>query len=475
MTDKRDFIDLRDARTDALLPSRKHKDVHIAVALGPDTAQSLAGQAMAVTIGNLLPRIFNNLTFMGFDVDLIPNLSLCGQESLMAEVAHLCTNANPAVNLFSNNSGVKIDCLLGIGTDSYSVGGHRAPDVVIEADGWVCLINPHSTVRLKHESSNLLGPIFAACLGMAESLKIIEGFSPASRIHNGRLSLLDYKAGVSLPKLLDHNNQWPNSIDIGNILMVGAGAVGSSVAYLLRLIECTFNLDIVDEDTVDETNLSKSPLFFVDQLNQNKASVVATLLNDGVRRIARGHEMRYSDFSERFLKNRPPNALDIVLPLADIVEENGQVAENARYLVQQAYFPLMIHGTTCLDWGINVHRHIPFVDDCIMCRFPPEQFNARFTCGEEVTAGEKANSNAHFALPFQPLMAAIGVVGELVKLQLDDYPYGPNKVHLVSYGSPMHIVKGNHLPEKHCLCNRKEVAIHKKWNGKTKYDHLVPD
>ncbi len=471
MSGETGFIDNRDKRTDPILKSRNHKNSKVLIAVGSETGKTFPGQVMAITLANLLPRIFNHLGEISAQVILRPKLSLFNKTEFGEEFIQLVTSANPQATLYSNENTNSFDFVIGVGPDSQQMVS-RMLDVIVDADGWICLINPRKGIKLAHCSKNIAGPVFSACLGLSELIKHSAGYSEQSLIRNRALSLLDYSI-LDIEKLeAEKINSNYKPLKFGKILMVGAGGVGSSVAYLLNILDASFEIDIVDIDTVSDNNLSTSPLFFFEQFDHkaNKAVVLADRLNNGKNKTARSHAMKYSLFSKQ--NKRTSGQFDVVLPLADILNAENQI-ENARLQLQQGIYPFMIHGTTTPDWGINLHRHVPYMDDCIMCRFPSSRFNAKFSCGETIVVQDN-NQQDHLALPFQPLAAATLVVVELIRMALGLPLSDFNKVYIDTKGSLEMISRSKELQKKDCGYHDTPVKIYSMLNDKSKYISLIP-
>ncbi len=56
-------------------------------------------------------------------------------------------------------------------------------------------------------------------------------------------------------------NAMPEIVTAGNMLMVGAGSVGSSAVYCMRLVGIAGTMSIVDRDAVKVENFNRSPIF----------------------------------------------------------------------------------------------------------------------------------------------------------------------------------------------------------------------
>ena len=117
--------------------------------------------------------------------------------------------------------------------------------VFVNAAGWlagISLEKPFSILRTENESC--IGAIAAACFGVAQVFKIALGLPDDRLLRDGVFDVfgLDWTDGW---------NAGPSpATDIGRLLMVGSGSVGSSAVYCLQLAGVTGEITIVDKDVV---------------------------------------------------------------------------------------------------------------------------------------------------------------------------------------------------------------------------------
>jgi hypothetical protein len=145
-------------------------------------------------------------------------------------------------------------------------------------------------------------------------------------------------------------------------------------------------------------------------LQRNKAARCREFLVDtGMK--ADGFDRDYNEF--------PSNHEGLDLATPDIVlcfaNEN-----NIWNTIQQQYPPICFHATTSKSWGIHVGRHIPLVENCLVCTFQNYiQSEIAFKCAEAEIhphrglAGEPSNTAI---LPFLAPAAALVTLSELIKV-----------------------------------------------------------
>lgn len=116
--------------------------------------------------------------------------------------------------------------------------------------------------------ANPLGPVLAACVGTALAFRaaLREGSLPKV----SRISLFNLCAGPAA----DQGPRLPEAVDLGAILLVGCGAVGSAIASLLPMVRARCAVSAVDGDVVEISNLNRSPMFLLCDVGKPKAAVL---------------------------------------------------------------------------------------------------------------------------------------------------------------------------------------------------------
>lgn len=121
--------------------------------------------------------------------------------------------------------------------------------------------------------------------------------------------------------------------------------------------------------------------------------------------------------------------------------------------------------------GVNFGRHIPLVEDCLLCRYPEEPGDQTFACGTGAVPSPHAGKTVDAARPFLSPLAALLAVAEIAKLQLPEYPANHNYAYLDLKG-PLTLIPHVPLrPQPTCLC-RQQYRIFTIFNGGTRYAYL---
>lgn len=388
-----EFYLKRDQRTNEYLGAATllaPEPVHVSI--GEDAAFSRAGQVAAISLVNLLARVHRTVTLdlPSRNIPLLTGPDVEGEGDLPAHLLGVMRAADPCGSFSCSSFLPDRGIAIGLGKLSnractWFIGAHNAiailsrqPEAFAESDG------------------TLRGAGLSACLGSAALFRAQLGLETAPRV----LSAWNYEEGSRA----EEGPTSLNVLDVGRVLMVGGGAVGSCLAYWLQLFGVSGEWVVVDRDEVAIHNLNRSLLFTaVDSgwpygVAQAKCDVIARALSNVVPVPEWYDEYGSRDSSE----------FDAVLCLAN---DRG-----VRHLMSCRNYSLVLHATTGTNWLSQLHRHIAGMDDCAFCRVG-EILPVTFGCStSEVVspAGERSDA----ALPF--LSAASGLMLATLLQRLQD-------------------------------------------------------
>ncbi len=450
-----EFYALRDDRTSRCCDRATYQTASCAVAISRVAAATAAGQMMAVASANLLSRWCRRVTIVLPKAGALPALHQ-GKGDLPELILAQMKDADPFGDFEVREDGPgDAEFILAIGSDAGA--GARPTTIFINASGWLAAISRRGPVNLPPASDfNLLGAIAAACLGVAQLFKLALRMPSTQLPGHGVFDL--FNLGWSAD---ERQEPWPDGQSIGNILMVGAGSVGSAAAYCLRTTGLRGAMSVVDRDVVKIENFNRSPVFGHEVFGLGKATAVAQFLS-GSNLATTAVPVWWNDF----LGGRPRSSFDfdVWLPLANEF--------NVRQVMQHNVPPLMIHASTTRNWGVNHARHIPGRDDCLADRFPSEGVTAeQLTCSTAPI--QMAEREVDAALPFASMFAGLLVAADLVRALLPGYPQVPNFALLDWYGPLDAIQLADRRPRPGCpFCRDQSRSFHDRFNGGTRYRHL---
>ena len=203
--------------------------------------------------------------------------------------------------------------------------------VQINSFGWVSYVSCNSNVKtFSTDNENPVGAMGAACFGSAEVFKRIletNGCKKRSVTDHPKQACFSFKDY----SLFSDNKDFPRKIDIGKILLVGAGAVGSGFLYALSKIDkIQGDIVVLDHDGIDSTNLNRCLPYFVDDVDKPKASICERLSKDGLQ--ITGHAVEYDKFQIH----------EKEFPIIVSTVDNN----NTRYAIQHDLPKIIFHAAT---------------------------------------------------------------------------------------------------------------------------------
>lgn len=360
---------------------------------GPETAETAVGQAAVLSAVNMLARVHPAVTLAVPDVPLVVPCPTGGR-SLVEAGTGLAAAANPDVT---------VEVTEELRPDSLGVGlGADSPLASVYAGGarWTARTGS-APEEVTGDPSSVLGVGMAVGLACAWIFRTAVGL-PAIKARSTSLWTLAETGEVTGPSEC-------GPVDVGSVWMVGAGAVGSSLAWWLQYVGVAGPWTIIDGDPVDVTNLNRSlGLFAADagldgQPATPKAGAVAALIPG-----ASGEPRWWSEW----VGSDPPSP-DVVLPVANTFGVRPAVAAYGH--------PAVLHATTSPNWSAELHRHVIGADGCTACRLP--EAAPRFDCATAPSGGGDDGESGHdAALPFLSGSAGLVLLAGLLQLQHGHWP-----------------------------------------------------
>lgn len=381
----------RDRRSASYLGSVGLDPKPVAVSWGRDAAGTGWGQICVLALANLTARFARRAAFSG------PNSALrvknpFGGTSLAEAVMSTLRSVDPCGTWGQRVTGVE-SYKIGVGRDAAPSDHYVAPA------GWVAHVqeNPNDLPRSQDNSADALGASLCACLASANSFKRSLGLNQS--LFDGALSLWSLRYAD-----FDPGPPLPDSIDLGRVLVAGAGAVANSLVYWLQYSPIRAKWDVVDGDHVELHNTNRAMLFTPGDAgwpagpSKPKAMTLARYLQNATPHKAWVDELI-----------RMGDRWDLIVPLAN--------ERNARMWIQRTRPPLALHATTSENWWTQLFRHRPARDRCLICQFPdgdrPSPECATATVNPPAS-GPTIPADA--ALPFLSSGAGLMLLSDLLRL-----------------------------------------------------------
>lgn len=396
----------RDKRTDSLSQNNGHHKLIVDVIV-TNNIKEYETQIAAIVLINILSRWCRNINVTCEDEEiLLPNQA---NNTIVQYIEKMLLKNNPHGKFLINRTGeINPNITVFIGKPSIDC---KTPYVAIDLGGWECSCSYNSwgACNKSENSKNLLGASFAACLANAELFRFSQGIK--SETYTKWYSLLT----MDVSDTLISNNESFNDLDLGKLHVVGCGAIGSSFTYLLGLTNLQGNITFVDlDEKVEVHNTSSSLLFNIDDTSGKncKVNICTSYLTESKFDVT-PFNGDYKEFKYDILDAN--KSADVILCFAN--------DKNIWHTIQNLYPPTVFHATTSRSGGINIGRHIPLKDNCIVCTFyqitndtyVPKCAEAEIKVINQETKKEEVHPSI---LPFASPAAAILSLAELIKFKL---------------------------------------------------------
>jgi molybdopterin/thiamine biosynthesis adenylyltransferase len=440
----------RDHRTNACVDGVAYVGRRVSVTIDEEAAASYSGQVAFVLSVNLTARWCRRVRVqsprVAADSRLVHLVEV--PDHYLANVALAIAQAVDPFGDFAIGGAEGRDWIrLHVGAGSAPQEAYR-----IRGHGWQALAGNVVDGSKEPRGGEPLGAALASCIGVAWAFRAALGDSalPGSV----QLSLWNLRGG-------DAATHGPpvEAPELGEVLLIGCGAVGSSMAYLFPLVDIRGRVQPIDGDMVDATNLNRSPMFVFSDVARSKCDVVASYL----ARAGIAAEPTRAWFDEAVSRGLAFHARpDVVIPAAN--------DRDVRRLIQHQVPPLQVYGTTSRDWQAFLGRHIPLVEDCLACRFPSlAPAEPPLACGTgSIVTPTGAGASQDAALPFLSTAAGVLAVAELLKTATLAFPVNPNFACLDFRGPLSDFLLLQRGASVRCICEG-QGQIWNRLNGETRF------
>lgn len=341
-------------------------------------AATVGGQHTLWLLANLLARQFSVIQEIEICLPKVPlqtGIALFGAEenlpTTIARTVELVAGSTMRVRLTEDPS-VEVNAEIIVGLPKRLA---KAPfRVGVLGSGWNLFVGDSDCVPdIVPADRNPFGPYFAACIAAGEIFKWLRGLreNRGHYIKSLNLSLWDYAQYGTWTEL--PSGEWPLSLKLPPLYLIGAGAVGQAVAAALTASrELCGYATIIDGDQIEDTNLNRYLLAIQGDEQVWKSELLAKYLRAG------GFEVYpyCSDWPNyAYDSARPPQRNDLLALEAayryrlilSCVDTN-----RARHAIQRFWPEYLIGGST-LELGLSVaayDMHSPY--ECLMCSNPIE-------------------------------------------------------------------------------------------------------
>ncbi|MEK6974613.1 MAG: ThiF family adenylyltransferase [Nanoarchaeota archaeon] len=225
------------------------------------------------------------------------------------------------------------------------------------------------------------------------------------------------------------------------VLVVGAGALGN-FAVLAAALEGIGNIDVLDFDDVESTNLNRQILFY-DAVGKMKATALAERVKEIVPRVSiRGLVEKLDENTRYFQENHPDAILDCV--------DSFAVRAIINYFAVRNGIPLISGGTDPRSGQVVVYQ--PGQSACLDCRL-----------GVETALAEQRKASSCRYAPDPSVVMTNQIVGNMMigeAIKVLDEGYGEPVRKILKYDSTVPVRGGLVGSDESCKCSKPDV---KEW------------
>jgi hypothetical protein len=423
-------------------------DHPIHLKLSEEYGRRYDGQIAAIVAINLLARMTPSIALSVPDVDVVPSLPWAGMklQRLLLEIAFA---ADP-FGQFEPRELRNGDYALFFGRES--------SPATVHGSGWNAFIGRSASPVPDSAQINPIGPALAVITAIgrvfALQMQTIDGPYLFNAFNWRNLIVPDSEDPVFDPQF-DHGSLWT----------IGLGSVGTAALYFLSLATLRFSPTLFDMDEAKTLNLDRSPVFSASDagvLRKKVHAMEAYLRSIGI------HDVKSEPFpldqSEVWL-TRQAGTPDLIISAAN--------ERDVRYIIEQSAPPIQIYGTTGANWEASVIRHIPMVDACSCCLFPPGNPKPVVTCATDAVVNRSTGKVVDASLPFLSFGAGLMAAAEILKIAMPGYPFSPNRTTLYMHPSaPARLVSLPIRRRPECVCAGRSALVHARMIEGTKHQHL---
>lgn len=453
------FYAERDHRTQ-LEVNNLHQYVYtpIEIHIAPEFAEDLTVQRVALVAANLTARWARNVRVFVPRVQLATVLRVHNDERLDLRIKREMSEGDPFGNFEVGEITESSSASLRLNIGPFSAYPISNADYVIDATGWTVLGRRGGSAQdYRRDVAAAPAAALAAAIGAADLFKRAIGHPINEWLGQIKWCTWDHKLHSDV--LHCAHVAVPSTVELGDLLIAGVGAVGSALLYVLSLMPLRGHVTVLDRDLVEASNLNRSPLFTALDAAQSRSK---TDVARGLLRSLGIHvdavQGAWRDNSERLAER----GFDAWVSLTN---EDGAWAEVPFQLP-----PIVLHGTTTSGWGIGFGRHIPRVEDCTACRLPRPHTEFRGPCAAGEINSSDQQEPVRASLPFLSVASAALIATELLKLYFPSVSSLPNAVYAdFRFGLPA-LVATLIKPNVECRgCQMANLPLWSKRGGRSRY------
>ena len=146
----------------------------------------------------------------------------------------------------------------------------------LSSNGWSIYLSRKKPCPWRIFTRNLLSAIYIASLGVGEVFKLlVEDYASVEIIDDFIYDFITH-GKTNQPVI---NPLLPSYLDI-NLTLVGCGAIGQAIAFVLDQFELRGKITLIDPDIIDESNKQRYLLAFNENIGMSKTQFLSKYLMD---------------------------------------------------------------------------------------------------------------------------------------------------------------------------------------------------
>lgn len=312
----------------------------IAIVFDSPATESFEGKALLDLLTRLVSRLFPSITIV----------SLGGPANRVNHYRSLAKEINPNIEINRSLAGATRCLIVG----PAKVRASARTRIYLGSDNWLVKLSTTRPVEVGR-SRNPLGAGAAACLGMANVFRAIfhDELGGAALDKSVNFSLLDLDPRATTP-----TNSPLKDVDIGEVHLVGAGAIGNGFLWVLSQLECRGVLHVIDAETIELSNLQRYALTRADDEGKYKALLAGKWLQNRKLQVV-SHTASW----ETFMSERKDWKLERVAVAVDSAVARVRI---------QASLPQRIFNSWTQGGEVGISRHTFLRDACLACLYLPK-------------------------------------------------------------------------------------------------------
>ena len=426
----------RTARYPGSTPLPDGSTVHITV--DPEYAETYSGQVAAVTAASILGRMTKSIATQ------VPPATISSllpwKERTLYDVVHQTLAEAHQYGQHVSRGPMPGDRRVFIGP--------KGDGIVVHGSGWEAYSGTGQSPLSSHNHQNPFGAAFAAIMAAAR----IQIDPKAEQFERTTVDTYTWNVGTqdrpSPPK--------PTGFEVGELWCVGVGSVGSSTLFFLSLATQDFHAVLVDRDSVEVENVTRSPLFTWKDALQNtpKVTVAERWLEQTRVRETTAYYTWLHELEE--WAQRPQGTPDLIVSAAN--------EKNVRSTIENYFPPVQIYATTGKNWQATLLQHIPTKGPCSLCVPGSQRASVPLACATAPSVDETVSED-DVALPFLSYAAGLMTAAEIAKLAITGKAAKENRV----FFQPRAVAPFQAAPlerKQGCICiTRDDEAYRESING----------